>query len=70
MCIDFPLDDKGIIVITKARTPIPPIKCEKLRQNNILLFKFSTLSKIVEPVVVNPETVSNSASIKFASLFK
>lgn len=66
-CIDLSSLDIGITAITKASTPIPPIKCEKLLQNNILLLKLSTSSNIVAPVVVKPETDSNKASTKLIS---
>ena len=55
--------DRGRIASAKTITPIPPIKCVKLRQNNRLLDKDSISSKIVEPVVVKPLTVSNKLSI-------
>ena len=43
---------------------MPPIQWEKLRQIREALLKSSTLSRILAPVVVNPETISKSASSK------
>ena len=48
-----------------TRTPIPPIQCVKLLQKRRHLGSASTSLKIEAPVVVNPETVSKNASIKF-----
>ena len=45
----------------KTTTPKPPMKCVEERQNSRLFGNASTLSRIVEPVVVNPETLSNQA---------
>ena len=53
--------------MTNANTPIPPIKCVKPRQKSIALSKCSTSLNIVAPVVVNPDTVSNNASMYGAS---
>ena len=45
--------------------PIPPMQCVKLRQNSRQCGICSTSGKILEPVVVNPDTVSNRASTGF-----
>src|SRR5690625_2232020 len=54
----------GKIANAKTKTPMPPIKCVKLRQNNIECDKASTSFNILEPVVVKPLEVSKKASIK------
>ena len=43
---------------------MPPIQWEKLRQNSVPWLSASTSVRIVEPVVVKPETVSKKASTK------
>jgi hypothetical protein len=48
----------------KATTPNPPIKCVALLQNNNPLGKASTFTRIEEPVVVYPLTLSNQAFIR------
>ncbi|CDE31988.1 putative uncharacterized protein [Ruminococcus sp. CAG:403] len=63
----LPAPDSGRNAIIKTRTPIPPIHCEKLRHSRQLCGKSSTVWKTVAPVVVKPETDSNSASIKLGS---
>ena len=63
-CIFFaPLKGKSAIINTK--TPIPPTQWVKLRHIKMDLGRLSIFaeSMILEPVVVNPETVSNNASI-------
>ena len=45
-------------------TPMPPIQWVKLRQNRLHRDSASTSLKMLAPVVVNPEIVSNSASVK------
>ena len=52
----------GTIQSTKTNTPIPPIQCVKLRQNKKQFDKASTSERIVAPVVVYPDIVSNKAS--------
>jgi hypothetical protein len=54
---------REVIIITKTSTPIPPIQCVKLLQNAIPFGRISISVKIVDPVVVNPDTVSKNASI-------
>ena len=46
----------------KTSTPIPPIKCVKLRQKRLECAKASTSVSILAPVVVNPLAVSKNAS--------
>ena len=41
---------------------MPPTQWVKLRQNKIPRLRDSTSGRMVAPVVVKPETVSNSAS--------
>ena len=45
-----------------TRMPMPPIQCEKLRQKRLHRFSTSTFGRILEPVVVKPETISKTAS--------
>ena len=52
-----------MIASKKTRTPIPPIQCVKLRQNKAQWESASTSLKILAPVVVKPEIVSNKASV-------
>ena len=54
----------GRIARIKTSTPIPPIQCVKQRQNCTQRSMPSTLLRMLPPVVVKPETVSKSASIK------
>ena len=42
---------------------VPPTQCVKLRQNKRPLGRRSTSVRMVDPVVVKPETVSKKASI-------
>ena len=46
-----------------TKTPIPPIQWVKLLHSNIQWERASTSERILAPVVVNPDTVSNIASI-------
>ena len=48
---------------------MPPIQWVKLRQNSKLFGNASTLVRIVAHVVVKPDTVSKTASIKFGTYF-
>ena len=43
-------------------TPMPPIQWVKLRQNKMPLGRLSTSGRMLAPVVVKPDTVSNRAS--------
>ena len=45
-----------------TRMPMPPNQWVKLRQKSIPLSSASTSVRMLAPVVVNPETVSNTAS--------
>ena len=45
-------------------TPMPPSQWVKLRQNSMQWESFSTSDRILAPVVVKPDTVSNMASVK------
>ncbi|MPM72681.1 hypothetical protein SDC9_119657 [bioreactor metagenome] len=47
-----------------TNTPIPPIQWVKLRQKRLHLESTSTSLSTLAPVVVKPDMVSNSASIK------
>ena len=62
-CMPWP-SVMGSTAITNTSTPMPPTQWVKLRQNSPLRLKGSTAVKIVDPVVVKPETVSKKASIK------
>ena len=53
----------GMMARMKTRTPIPPIQCVKLRQKMEQWLSASTSLSTLAPVVVNPETVSNNASV-------
>ena len=55
---------RGKTARINTRTPIPPTQWEKLRQSSIHLDKASTSGRILAPVVVNPEIISNMASTK------
>ena len=48
----------------KTSTPIPPIQWVKLRHMSMHLGIASTSLRILAPVVVKPDTVSNRASTK------
>ena len=54
----------GSTAMANTSTPIPPTQWEKLRQNNAPRLSASTSFKIVEPVVVKPDTISKKASAK------
>ena len=55
---------RGINAIMNTRTPIPPTQWVKLRQMSIAFGRCSTSARMLAPVVVKPETVSKSASVK------
>ena len=48
---------------TNTRIPMPPTQCVKLLQKRTPLGNDSTSVSMLAPVVVNPEIVSNSASV-------
>src|SRR5699024_3024 len=54
----------GKIAKANTKTPIPPTKWLKLRQNNIECDSTSTSNKILAPVVVKPLAISKKASTK------
>ena len=56
--------ERGIIAKIKTSTPIPPTQCVKLLHNKEAWLKASTSVNMLEPVVVNPETVSKKQSTK------
>lgn len=60
--IVFPLDF-GTTAIINRSIPMPPIQCVKLRQNKMDLGSEWIYVRMVEPVVVKPETLSKNASI-------
>ena len=47
--------------------PIPPNHCNNDRQTRTPADALSTSGKIVDPVVVMPETLSKNASVKLKS---
>lgn len=53
----------GTIASRKTSTPMPPIQCVKLRHSSAQCDRASTSSKMLAPVVVKPEIVSNSALV-------
>ena len=54
----------GITASRNTSTPMPPIQCVKLLQNSAQWESASTSLKMLAPVVVKPEIVSNKASAK------
>lgn len=52
----------GISIRMNTSTPMPPIQWEKLRQNREVWDRASSSLRMEDPVVVNPETISNTAS--------
>ena len=54
---------KSVIRQPVKDTPNPPIHCVILRQNKSPCGNDSILSKILAPVVVNPDMVSKKASV-------
>ena len=42
--------------------PMPPSQWEKLRQSSMQRLSASTSGRMLEPVVVKPEIISNTAS--------
>ena len=55
--------DRGRIAIMNTRMPMPPSQWVKQRQSRLQWERASMSVRMVEPVVVKPETVSNTASI-------
>ena len=62
MCMER-LPDMGMTAMINTRTPMPPIQWVKLRQNKPPMVRASTFGRILAPVVVKPEAVSNMASM-------
>ena len=54
----------GKTASAKTRIPMPPIQWVKLRQNSIPRDRLSTSVRMLEPVVVKPDTVSKKLSTK------
>ena len=65
MVYPLPLSPFGESARRNTSTPMPPSQWLKLRQYIIPGESASTSPKIEEPVVVNPDTISNRASTKF-----
>ena len=62
-CMLSPLPlDSGTMASMNTSTPMPPIQCVNERQYSRLRESPSIFVSIVAPVVVKPETVSNTAS--------
>ena len=59
----FDPPDMGTTARRKTSTPIPPIQCVSDLQISEACDIASTLVSMEEPVVVNPDTVSNIASV-------
>ena len=51
------------IMVINTSTPMPPIHWVSERHSSTLRGRWDTAVKVDEPVVVRPETVSNTASI-------
>ena len=60
-CIPWP-SVIGRTAMTNTSTPMPPTQWVKLRQKRHPRVRCSTSVRMVEPVVVKPETVSKMAS--------
>ena len=60
----LPPTSDGMMAIVKNTIPNPPIHCVIVRQNSSAWGSLSTSSRILHPVVVNPEIVSKKASVK------
>ena len=64
MCIWLPILRFliGMMASTKTMTPMPPTQWVKLLQKRLAWLSASTSDRILDPVVVKPDTVSNTAS--------
>ncbi len=62
-----PAPIRGSTAMVRSTTPMPPSQCVKCRQNWITGGSTSTRGRIVAPVVVKPETDSNTASVTVAN---
>ncbi len=60
----------GIIASKNTSTPIPPIQCVKLLQNNIERGNPSISVSMLAPVVVKPDTVSKKTVYKRRYCFR
>ena len=60
-CIPWP-SFIGRMAMTNTSTPMPPTQWVKLRQNKPPRLRGSISVRMLEPVVVKPETVSKKAS--------
>ena len=61
MCIDR-LPAIGRMAMMNTSMPMPPIQCANRRQNCAPCDSASMSVRMLAPVVVKPETISNSAS--------
>ena len=52
----------GTIIMPNTSIPMPPTQCVKLRHKSMDLSRASTSVSMLEPVVVQPETISKTAS--------
>ena len=60
-CMEFS-SSKEVSIMTNPSPPIPPIQWVRLRQKAMPLGSASISVRIVDPVVVKPDTVSKKAS--------
>ena len=56
--------DSGTMASMNTSTPMPPSQWVKLRQNSRHFGRSSTARRMLAPVVVKPDIVSNTASTK------
>jgi len=54
----------GTMASRNTRTPMPPIQCVKLLHKSEQCESPSTFARMLAPVVVKPDIVSNRASVK------
>ncbi len=64
MCMAYPPPARGRIARIKTRTPMPPTQWAKLRHMSMEGESPSTSVRMLAPVVVNPDMVSNRASVR------
>ena len=62
-----PTPSSGISATASAITPMPPSQCVWQRHKFTLFGSASTFAITVAPVVVNPLTLSNTASVNVAA---
>ena len=53
----------GSTASRNTSTPMPPIQWVRLRQNRLAKLRASTSGRMLAPVVVKPEMISNRASV-------